>query len=91
MEYRFEGEANTTGFPKGKEVNVGAVLGDRGDFNDIRNKEEKVGGRERSESSLQPFRNFISNMDMGEIKFIDDTCTWANNREGRRFHSRALG
>lgn len=38
---------------------MGAILGDRGDFNDLKNKEEKIGGRERSENSLQPFRIWL--------------------------------
>lgn len=29
-------------------------------------------------------------MDMGEIKFIGDTFTWANNREGEDFIQKRL-
>lgn len=42
-------------------------MGYRGDFNDIKNKEEKKGGRERVESSFQNFRNFIDKMEIGDI------------------------
>lgn len=59
------------------------VLG--GEFNDIRSKEEKQGGKERHESSFLPFRSFIAEMDMGEIKYTGNTYTWANNRMGEGF------
>lgn len=59
------------------------VLG--GDFNDIKNKEEKQGGNERLESSFQDFRDFIDVMEMGDIRFKGLIYTWANNRVGEGF------
>lgn len=56
-----------------------------GDFNDIKDNSEKQGGRERLASSFVVFRNFISKMQMGEIKFKGEPFTWANNREGEGF------
>lgn len=56
-----------------------------GDFNDIRNNEEKKGGRHRQESSFHDFRNFISEMQMGKIKLKGKTFTWANNTKGEGF------
>lgn len=52
----------------------------RGDFNDIKNNEEKRGGRRRSESSFSDFRDFIAKIEMGDMKFKGETFTWANNR-----------
>lgn len=56
-----------------------------GDFNDIKNNEEKRGGIRRTAGSFQDFRNFIAGMDMGDIRYTGDTYTWANNREGEGF------
>lgn len=44
----------------------------RGDFNDIRDQEEKKGGRRRQDCSFWGFRNFIADMEMGEVKFRGD-------------------
>lgn len=60
-------------------------MDDGGDFNDIRNHEENEGGRRRQDSSFVNFRNFISEMGMGEIKFRGHPYTWANNRENEGF------
>lgn len=55
------------------------MLGDKwiigGDFNDIWNNVEKQGGRLRQESSFRDFRNFISTMGMGEVKFTSESYT----------------
>lgn len=56
-----------------------------GDFNDIRDNNKKQGGRRRAENSFLDFRNFISEMQMGEIKFKGEPFTWANNLEGEGF------
>lgn len=56
-----------------------------GDFNVIKNQEEKMWGRRRSESSFVSFRDFIVTMGMGEIKFKSESWTQANNREGEGF------
>lgn len=57
----------------------------RGDFNDIRSHEEKKGGRKRLESSFAGFRNFIAEIEMGDIKFKGESWTWGNNREREGF------
>lgn len=59
------------------------IVGD--DFNDIRDNSEKQGGRERLDSNFVDFRNFISEMQMGQIKFKGEPFTWVNNREGEGF------
>lgn len=56
-----------------------------GDFNDIKNDEEKKRGRKKSESRFCDFRNFILEMGIVDIKFKGEICTWANNREGKGF------
>lgn len=56
-----------------------------GDFNEITNNEEKSRGRIRLESSFSGFRNFISDMGMGDLDFRGRTFTWANNREEEGF------
>lgn len=43
-----------------------------GDFNDIKCKDETRGGRERNEGSFGGFRQFISNMEVRDIKFEGD-------------------
>lgn len=39
-----------------------------GDFNDMKNNEKKKGGRRMQESGIKDFRNFISDMELGDIK-----------------------
>lgn len=56
-----------------------------GDFNDIRNMQEKRGGRRRSDASFQVFNSFITQMGMDEINSVDNQYTWANNREGEGY------
>lgn len=52
-----------------------------GDFNDIRNQEEKRGGRRRLDSSFRTFNSFINRMEIEEINSVGRVYTWANNRE----------
>lgn len=68
-----------------KEVLLGGKWIMGGDFNDTRNHDEKLGGRRRLENSFASFRNFIPGMEMGELKFIGDMYTWANNRAHESF------
>lgn len=56
-----------------------------GDFNEIKNNEEKRDGRRRQENSLSDFRKFIVDMDMGKVRFRGEPFTWANNREREGF------
>lgn len=46
-----------------------------GDFNDIRDYAEKRGGRRRSDLSFRNFNNFISNMEMSELKAVGSKFT----------------
>lgn len=46
---------------------------------------DKQGGIRRAENTFIPFRNFISEMGMGEIQFRGRRWTWANNRKGEGF------
>lgn len=52
-----------------------------GDFNDIRQQDEKKGGRRRVESSFQAFNSSINQMGMAEGKSIRALYTWANNKQ----------
>lgn len=56
-----------------------------GDFNDIKEHGEKNRGRRRSYGSFLTFRNFISRMEMGEVKYRGNPFTWANNRADEGF------
>lgn len=40
-----------------------------GDFSDIKSREEKKGGRDRQKSSFQFFKNFIAEIEIGDIKY----------------------
>lgn len=46
-----------------------------GDFNNIKANEENKGGRKRLESSFVGFKNFIDEMEMGDIKFKCESWT----------------
>lgn len=61
-----------------KRVNWGSRGIMEGDFNDIRNANEKLGGRKRSDGSCKCFQNFVERMDMVEIYFQGRSWTWAN-------------
>lgn len=64
---------------------MGFPLGFGDDLNDIKNKEEKKGGRQQNELSFLPFKNFLVNMEMKDIVYSGKAFTWANNREGEGF------
>lgn len=55
------------------------VLG--GNLNDIKNNEKKKGGSLKTEHSFMNFRNFLADMEMGDIRVRGEAFTWANNRE----------
>lgn len=46
---------------------------------------EKLRGRRIHDSNFMSFKNFITKMEIGEVKFRGDTFTWANNRENEGF------
>lgn len=57
----------------------------RGDLNEIKSNKEKKGGKSRHEGSFSDFKNIISEMGIGNIRFRGHTFTWANNREEEGF------
>lgn len=61
-----------------------------GDFNEIKNNEDKREGRRRQESNFSNFRNFILDMEMGDIRFMGETFTWVNNKKGEGYNHEML-
>lgn len=48
-------------------------------------RRKRRGGKERHDSSFQDFRDFVVDMEMGDIKFTGNTYTWTNNKKGVGF------
>lgn len=48
------------------------------------------GERKRHDNSFVDFKNFISNMKIGKVKFRGEVYTWANNGGGE-FHAGEVG
>ncbi|GAA0187167.1 hypothetical protein LIER_34455 [Lithospermum erythrorhizon] len=56
-----------------------------GDFNDLLSSEEKLGGIERTESSMQVFREFVKHCQLLDIGYVGHPYTWAvTNKEVKR-------
>ncbi|GAA0139842.1 hypothetical protein LIER_01311 [Lithospermum erythrorhizon] len=53
-----------------------------GDFNDILNREEKTGGLETTERSMQMFCDFVRDCKVLDIGYVGYPFTWCNHREG---------
>lgn len=51
-----------------------------GDFNDILDNVEKVGGPERCEGSFIPFRSFVSENGLWDVKHIGNPLSWRGQR-----------
>ncbi|KAF8084972.1 hypothetical protein N665_0691s0011 [Sinapis alba] len=51
-----------------------------GDFNEIKNSEEKIGGPRRSEASFQAFNDMLQIGDMTELPSTGDSFTWGGQR-----------
>ncbi|KAG2247096.1 hypothetical protein Bca52824_086724 [Brassica carinata] len=51
-----------------------------GDFTDIRNNDEKIGGPRHSEKSFQPFNDMISVCEMVELQSSGNNLTWGGLR-----------
>lgn len=56
-----------------------------GDFNDVLYSSDKEGGREKSYSELERFRNFMANCNMLEMETKGCKFTLMNNRDGEGF------
>ncbi|XP_072088236.1 uncharacterized protein [Arachis hypogaea] len=53
-----------------------------GDFNAIKNQEKKEGGRQKSSTSIQQFRDFINEGRLVDIGYEGDKYTWSNHQFG---------
>ncbi|XP_072054898.1 uncharacterized protein [Arachis hypogaea] len=53
-----------------------------GDFNAIKNQEEKEGERQKSSTSIQQFRDFINERRLVDIGYEGDKYTWSNRQFG---------
>ena len=62
-----------------------------GDFNDIRFREEKLGGRRRHESSFAEFDRFIKENELEDIGFEGKPWIWCNQWEGGGGSKRKIG
>ena len=51
-----------------------------GDFNDILDNVEKVGGPERCEGSFIPFRSFVSENGLWDVKHVGNPLSWRGQR-----------
>lgn len=58
------------------------------DFNEIKSNEENKGESRRHKGNFSNFRNFISEIGMGDIRFRGKRFTWANNRKGEGLYKR---
>lgn len=55
-----------------------------GDFNEILDLSEKVGGRNRIERQMESFREALSDYASGDLGFRGGPFTWCHNREGNQ-------
>ncbi|XP_042956409.1 uncharacterized protein LOC122292237 [Carya illinoinensis] len=54
-----------------------------GDFNIIRNNDERIGGRPRLTIAMREFNDFIDAVGMIETKFEGNKMSWCNGQQGR--------
>lgn len=60
---------------KNKKAALGITMGIRGDLNDIKNNEEKKGGKKWNENNFMTFRNFLADIEIGDIVFRGEAFT----------------
>lgn len=51
-----------------------------GDFNDIANHGEKLGGRRKYQRKIDEFNDLLADLHLEDIGFKGQTFTWSNNR-----------
>jgi hypothetical protein len=56
-----------------------------GNFNEITDNSEKVGGLWRSDHELEGFRNSLSKCNLGDMGFSGSKYTWSNKRNSMQF------
>jgi hypothetical protein len=61
-----------------------------GDFNEVMDNSEKVGGNRRTEQYLGRFRNVVQECNLGDLGFIGLKYTWNNKRERGMFVNERL-
>lgn len=59
-----------------------------GDFSEILNNSEKIGGPSRSEASFQPFSDMLHDCGMTELSSTWNNFTWGRRRKKLRFQSK---
>jgi hypothetical protein len=61
-----------------------------GDFNEILDNSEKYGGRPKTDSQLEGFRNAISQCDLGDLGFRGPRFTSRNHQDSAAFNKERL-
>ncbi|KAL5571808.1 hypothetical protein UlMin_021405 [Ulmus minor] len=59
-----------------------------GDFNEILNLEEKVGGGVKSQRAIDDFRKAVDDCQICDLGFVGDSFTWCNNRPNDLIYER---
>ncbi|KAL5572200.1 hypothetical protein UlMin_021797 [Ulmus minor] len=59
-----------------------------GDFNEILNLEEKVGGGVKSQRAIDDFRKAVDDCQICDLGFVGDPFTWCNNRPNDLIYER---
>ena len=55
-----------------------------GDFNEISQSDEKLGGPERDAGQMKEFRECLSSCGLFDLGFVGQRFTWCNGREGEK-------